>query len=317
MEFGELFRKAYLLPAAGAAGLSLVLFLIAWRHERRDAGYSLLLLGLVWVAGHLLVDANSYLFPPKESANWMVFGAAGLALAAGVSWIMKRGDSALTIVAALLLAVAAWLALQKLPWLLDRAETSAQREAWSAGFIAAVLVSFAAAEFAARRVPAVAVAAGLAVFADLSGLTLWQLAMPEPVTARLFAVAGLAAGAVVAAWLCCAMRARPGMMLPRGMAGWIAGGSVLLFILGCLSRAGGIPMEPLTAAAAGLPLAAVVALAAARLRPGSAGPIFVAVAGMCGAGMVWLAAREVSRPAPAAEESAPTGADDTGAYEGY
>jgi len=316
MEISDLMRKALLLPAAQCAGLGLGLFLAVWWRDRRVAGYPLLLLGLAWAVGHLLVNPNSYLFPPKESADWLVFGGLALALLAAVAWIARRGDAGLTVIAALLLAVTAWLALQKLSWLLDRTESSSQREAWTAGFIAAVLVVFAAAEFAARKIPAAAAAAGLAVFAAGSGLALWQLAMPERITARLFAAAGLAAGVASAAWLACLLRPRAGLTLPPGLAGWIAGGSVLLFILGCLSRAAGVPLEPMVATVAGLPLAALLRAAFAR-SPDRGVYLWIAVVALAGGTAVWMAARDQAAPAAPAESSAPTGADDTGAYEGY
>jgi hypothetical protein len=316
MEISELMRKAFLIPAIQCAGLGLVLFLAAWWRERQSGGFALVLLGLAWAVGHLLVNANSYLFPPKESADWLVFGGVGLAGAAALLWIARRGDGALTIAAALLLMVVSWLALHKLSWLLDRTESSAQREAWTAGFIAAVLLSFAAAEFAARKSPADATAAGLALFAACCGVALWQLAMPERIPARLFAAAGLAAGAAGAAWLACLLRPRQGMTLPPGMAGWIAGGIVLLLILGCLSRAAGVPLQPVIAAVATLPLAALVLLAAQR-SPGRGAALFLAVIAAGGGMVVWRASLDQSAPAVPMEQAAPSGADDTGAYEGY
>jgi hypothetical protein len=316
MEISELMRKAFLIPAGQCAGLGLVLFLAVWWRERQGGRLALVLLGLAWAVCHLRVNANSYLFPPKESADWLVFGGLGLALLAALIWIARRGGGALTIAAALLLLVVSWLALHKLSWLLDRTESSAQREAWTAGFIAAVLGSFAAAEFAARKTSAAATAAGLALFAACCGMALWQLAMPERIPARLFAAAGLAAGAAGAAWLACLLRPRQGMTLPSGMAGWIAGGMVLLLILGCLSRAAGVPIQPVIAAVVTLPLAALVLLAAGR-SPARGAALFLAVTLAGGGTAVWLASRDHSLPAVPVQHAAPTGADDTGAYEGY
>lgn len=313
MKFSELMQSAYLNPAACGAGLGLGLFLAVWWQARRSGGFALLMLGLAWVLCHLVVNGNSYLFPPKESADWLVFASSGLVPVAVVSWLRQRGEGVAAVCAAVLLGAAAWLALHKLSWLLERGESAWQRQLWTAGIVAAVLAAFAAGEAAARKAPAGAVTGALAAFAALGAFSLLQMAMPERITARLFAVAGLAAG-VTAPALVLQLRRRPVGTLPPGMAGWMAGGVVLLFILGCLSRASGVPLLPMAAAGMALPLAVVVLYTGHRLLGGS-GRIFSAALVLAGAALVWLAMKDVNRPAATPAATAPTGADDTGAYD--
>ncbi len=313
MKFSELMQSAYLIPAARGAGIGLVLFLAVWWRERRSGGFALLALGLAWVLCHLVVNANSYLFPPKETADWLVFASLGLVPVAVVAWLRQRGECVAAVCAAVLLGAAAWLALHKLSWLLERGESGMQRQLWTAGIVAAVLTAFAAGEAAARKVPAGAMAGALAAFAGLGAFSLLHMAMPERITARLLAVAGLAAGLAVAC-VVLHLRRRPLGQLPTGMAGWLAGGVVLLFILGCLSRASGVPLLPMAAAGLALPLAVVVLYTGNRLLGGS-GRIFSAALVLAGAVLVWLAMKDVNRPVAAPAATAPTGADDTGAYD--
>jgi len=313
MNFLDFLPPAFRIPAA-CAGLGLGIFLSVWWNERRGGGFALPALGLVWALVHLMVNPNSYLFPPKESADWLVFAALGLVPAALAARIMKleKGGS---LAAALLLAAAAWLALHKLSWLLDRTESTAQRLLWTAGIVATVVAAYASAEFAARKAPPVAVAGGLAVFAVAAALALRHMNMPERSIARLMTAAGLLAGIGLATVVPYLLR-RPLAGLPRGMAGWLAGAVVLLFILGCLSRASGVPLLPMSLAAAALPVAALVVFAGCRLT-GSAGLVFASAMSVSGVALALMAAGKIEKPAAAVPSSTPTGADDTGAYEGY
>lgn len=314
MIFSDLLQPAFLIPAARCTGLGLVIFLGVWWNERRGGGFALPALGLAWALVHLMVNANSYLLPPKESADWLVFGALGLVPAALAARILKLEKGA-ALPAALLLAAAAWLALHKLSWLLDRTESPAQRVLWTAGIVAAVVAAFASAEFAARKVPPGAVAGGLAFFAITAALALRHMNMPERSIARLMAAAGLLAGIGLACMVPYFLR-RPLAGMPRGMAGWLAGSVVLLFILGCLSRASGVPLLPMSLAAAALPVAALAVFAGHRLT-GGVGLVFVTALAVTGGALVMACSGKLEAPAATAPSAAPTGADDTGAYEGY
>jgi hypothetical protein len=312
-KLSELMPSPYIIPAAGGAVLGLALFLGLWWRERRGGGFALLMVGLAWGLCHLIVNPNSYAFRPGDSADWLVFGGLALVPVAGVAWVRGRGTGVAAVVAGLVLAVVSWLALQKFRWFLERGETPRELWLWTSGIISAVLAAFGAAEAAARRVPAIIMMASLAIFTALAAVAMVQLTMPERTTARLLAVTGLAGGAAVAGLVHHWRRQAPGLLSP-GVAGWLAGGTVLLFVLACLSRVPGVPLLPMGIAAAALPAAALLVYTCGRILGGSS-PVFLAVLLVSGAAVAWFSGQD---RAQLAETSAPaaTGADDTGAYDG-
>gem|GEM_PF-5009981 len=313
MNVNELLQPAFLDPVWQCGAIALVLWwAVWWREQVARSALPLAVMALAWAACHLAVNRHSYQFPPKPPEDWLVFGAAGLFVLALVAWWCgeKERKIPVGIISALVLAAMTWLALRHMPYLLDRNETPADRNLWTAAGIAGVLVTFLAAEWAARRVSAPALFAGLAIMAALAGLSLWRMDSPDRTAARPLAAAAVAAAGVIAA-LCHRSKAA----VPRGLAGWFAGGVLLLLILGCLSRAANVPVWPMAAAAGVMPAAVLVLWVHGRLFLTGHGLTFIAAMLLAGTALYFVCACDAERIESAVPVTESTGADDTGAYD--
>jgi hypothetical protein len=197
-----------------------------------------------------------------------------------------------------------------MPYLFDRGESAWQRSLWTAAAIAGLLVAFVAAEWMARRVSPAALMTGLAIFALLAALGLWRLASPERTIARPAAAASVAlAGAVAALWH------RRTAAIPHGVAGWFAGGVALMLLMGCLSRAADVPVWPMAAGVASVPVAALLLCLHARLFLSGHGMAFIAAMLLAGTAVFGTCAWDALRSRGISGATEPTGADDSGAYE--
>lgn len=311
MNWHELFQDAVVKPLQWSGGVALLLFLLVWWREREaQSALPLALLGLAWVVCHLAVSRLSYLVPPKEAVDWLVPGAAMLVLLGTGGWLMPRRKIPLIALSALLIAVTVWLALRQLPWLMERGESAGRRTLWAVTGIAGVLMAFASAEWTARRVSPAALLCGMAVIALLAALGLWRMASPKPMITRPLAVAAMAAGAAVAAWL-----RRQTAVLTPGMAGWLSGGILVLFFYGCLSRVTAVPVWPLAAAVAGFPAAMLLVAIQRRLFLSGAALAWLAGTLLTGTAVFWLCDIDHKRVESAPVIPEATGADDTGAYD--
>ena len=315
IKLSELAQPVYYQPAALGAAAGFGLLLAGWwlPAGRRSAGLVLLLFLLGWVMGHILVDATSYTFKPAQAANWLVFGALGVAVPAIVAWLRRSGTGAVSIVAGILLAVASWLALQKVPWFFSRAETAQEKWLWTSGIISAALLNFGSAEAASRTIPAARLLCGLGVYALSAGAALFILSMQDKDVARLLAAGTFCTGAAIAGLFHALRKKAPGE-LPPGAAGWFAGAAFLLFILACFGSVSGVSAALLGAAAAIWPLGA--ALLYLPARPSPARSLLFLPLLVCGAvALPVLAGFYRNQPPPPASSTPSTGADDTGAYD--
>ncbi len=311
MNWHDLTKLSLIEPMFWCGGGATLLFCLAWWREK-EAGTALplALLGLAWALCHIRVSTLSYLVPPKEAVDWLVPGAEALGLIGLVAWLVRGRRIPIMALSALLMAVAAWLALRQLPWLMERSESAGQRLLWTAAGITGVLAAFVAAEWAARKISPAGLLIGLAVFALLAALGLWQMASPERMIARPLAVAAMAAGAAAAAWI----RRRTAVLTP-GMAGWMSGGILVMFICGCLSRVAAVPVWPLAAVVAGIPASAILVWSHGRLFIDGKPLAWFAGALLSGAAVFWLCAADRNRLEMAPVSAEATGADDTGAYD--
>lgn len=311
MNWPELFQPSIFKPMLWSGGAALLLFLLTWWREREArSALPVAVLGLVWVVCHMKVYPLSYLVPPKEAVDWLVPGAEAMVLLGLVAWWQQKRNVPVAWLGALFVAAAAWLALRQWPWLLDRGESPAQRLLWSAAGVAGVLAAYVSAEWAARRVSPAAVLAGMAMLALVAGLGLWRMASPERMVARPLAVAALAAGATLAACL-----RRQTAVLTPGMAGWIGGGILVLFFCGCLSRATSVPVWPMAAAIAGMPVTVLLVATHRRRCLSGAGLAWLAGMAIAGTAVYWLCAANQQRQSMMPASPVSTGADDTGAYD--
>jgi hypothetical protein len=197
-----------------------------------------------------------------------------------------------------------------MPYLLDRTESAQDRNLWSAAITGAVILTYAAAEWAARKVPPWSLFAGLTLLAALCGLALWRMGSPDRAAGRL-----LAAAAVAAAGAGAALVHRHRAAVPRGAAGWFAGGALLLLVLGFLSRAANVPVPPMAVGAAIVPVAALAVVLHVRLFLSGHGITFPAVILLAGSALFALCVQESIRAGAAAPPAESTGADDSGAYD--
>ena len=311
MNWHELTKLSLIEPTFWCGGGALLAFcLVWWREKEARTALPLALLGLAWALCHIRVSTLSYLVPPKEAVDWLVPGAEALGLAGLIAWLVRGRRIPTMALSALLMAVAAWLALRQLPWLMERGESAGQRLVWTIIGVTGVLAAFASAEWAARKVSPAALLAGLAIFALLSAFGLWRLASPERMIARPLAVAAMASGAAAAAWF----RKRTAALTP-GMAGWISGGILVLFICGCLSRVTAVPVWPLAAAVAGIPASTLLVWGHGRLFLEGRALAWLAGALLAGTLVFWLCAADRNRLETIPSSAEPTGADDTGAYD--
>jgi hypothetical protein len=308
MNWHDLLQPACWQPMAKCgAGAFLLFLLVWWREYREPSSWPLVAAGVAWMACHFAVSFFAWQIPPKQPVDWLMPGSAELTLTATLaSWKRWPGPVVMVLTAASLLAVT-WLALRQMPFLLDRKETPVQHHFYIAAGLFGVFLTFLAVEWVAPRIPPAALLAGLTIFALLTALSLWRMISPENMIARQLAAAALCAGAALAACL----RMRVSVVTP-GMAGWLSGGILILFIFGCLSRAANVPLAPMAAAATALPAAALFVLLFRTLFAAGHGLAFLAAMLLAGTAIFAWSNREEQKLASTPVE---TGADDTGAYD--
>ena len=88
-----------------------------------------------------------------------------------------------------------------------------------------------------------------------------------------------------------------------------------MFICGCLSRVAAVPVWPLAAAVAGIPVSAILVWIHGRLFIDRKTLAWLAGALLSGAAVFWLCAADRNRLELVPASAEPTGADDTGAYD--
>lgn len=312
MHLSELLQPFFLKRAAACLGIGFLLFASVWKlGGNRRGPLTLAALGGAWIACHLVMSILSVIFPPKEASDWLLAGSGAVVLVAGLFVFHQSNFKLMAVAAAVLLAVTLWLMLGKIPYLLAPNESLAERQQWTLLGIAAVLLVFASAEWLAHGLPAASVWKSMAVFAAAAGLSLWKLDSQSRMVMLPLALALMACGAALASLL---LRSRA--VIPPGLAGWFAGGIVVLFIRAALSRAESVPLVSVGVAVAAMPAAALLVSVWRRVRLGDSGLAAIGAVVMTSAGIFWSASAKQqhvqTQPAP----SISTGADDTGAYEG-